>query len=344
MAHIEKFKAPALGNMCAHYDRSAELERGVSRDNIDHERTRLNYNLRPHEEGLSQVQFINDRIGSLGLKRSPRKDAVRMCDCVVTMPKVYGGDQREFFEAVCHTLDDLFGGDNCVSAWVHLDEMTPHVHYAFVPVTDDGRLSAKDKLNRAFMQRFHARLEDGVSHLLGVERVGLLLTDEEREERGGRYVDLNEFKDAKAQVDKAEARLECLQGQIAELEPLAQGIGESAGTLIKAHGDGGREKELREEIEQLRGRVSHLERQAGDLGGRVRAAERRRADLEERVRGLISRLDWVPDGVSHLARGIAHELGKRVTSAFERAADLARIASRAMEMPTRAAESRFKAR
>lgn len=59
---------------------------------------------------------------------------------------------------------------------------------------------------------------------------------------------------------------------------------------------------------------------------------------------MISRLEWVPDGVSHLASSIARELGKRVMSAFDLLEDAARAASRATERPTKAVESRFKTR
>ena len=357
MAHIEKFKAPALGNMCAHYDRSAELERGVTRDNIDPERTHRNYNLRPNEEGVSQVQFINERIASLALKRAPRKDAVRMCDCLVTMPKGFDGDQREFFEAVCHTLDDLFGEGNCISAWVHLDEMTPHLHYAFVPVTEDGRLSAKDKLNRAFMQRFHARLEEGVSHLLGVNRVGLMLTEDERNERGGEYVGLEEYKEAKRQTEATQERLERLRREVEEVEPLAQGIAGSVETLRAARKDGSRERDLEEENRRLRERVSHLEGEAGRLERDVerlrvgvRGLRGRLEHLRERVTHAIERRSWVPEGVSQAAERIAAALGKRVMSEtdarFEAAYRAARDAAeeRKREMPARRAERRFKER
>lgn len=307
MAHIEKYKAPALGNMCAHYDRSAELERGVLRDNIDPTRTHLNYNLRPHEGAVSQVQFINDRIRSLALKRAPRRDAVRMCDVVVTMPKGFEGDQREFFEAVCHTLDGIFGRDNCVSAYVHMDEASPHVHYAFVPVTGDGRLAAKSILTKQFMQRFHTRLEEGVSHLLDIDRAGLTLTDEEREERGGRYVDLAEFKNAKAQVNKVEARLECLQQREdqarADIAELNRSIGQADAFIFDASRcDTPREVETRAdgfaiEKSQLRARVSQLEAERGRLERRVGGLEQRVLQLREVVRGLRARLGSIQQAV-----------------------------------------------
>lgn len=306
MAHFEKFQAAALGNMCAHYDRSPELDHGYRRDNIDGTRTHLNYNLGPDHGGVSQVDFINGRISSLNLKRAPRKDAVRMADCIVTMPKGYCGDQREFFEAVCHTLDGMFGSENCVSAYVHMDEAQPHVHYAFVPVTDDGRLSAKDLLNRNFLKSFHSKLEEGVSHELGIDRAGLALTDEEREERGGRYVGLNEFKEAKAQVERENKRLEYLQRACADVEPLALGIGESAAALVSHIGDGGREQQAAAENQQLRERVSHLEAEKRELEQRGRELERERAGVAGRVRELGARFDQLRERVTHLLRGLEY--------------------------------------
>lgn len=160
----------------------------------------------------------DERIAALDLKRAPRKDAVRMIDTVVTLPAAYHGDTREFMEAVKDTLDGIFGADNCVGAYVHMDEKTPHMHYASVPVTEDGRLSAKSLLSRTFMKRFHDQLEAGVCERLGIERAGLTLTDEEREQRAGKYVDLPEYKAAQDAVRRKEQRSMELNNEIADKE------------------------------------------------------------------------------------------------------------------------------
>lgn len=215
MAHIEKYQASALGNMLGHYERRAEIEHGYERENIDPSRTPENYNLCERDSPLG---FVDERIGELDLKRAPRKDAVRMVDTVVTLPAAYHGDTREFMEAVKETLDGIFGAENCVGAWVHMDETTPHMHYACVPVTEDGRLSAKSLLNRTFMKRFHDRMEEGVCERLGIERAGLTLTDEEREQRAGKYVGLAEFKTANEQVRRMERRSMELNNEIADKE------------------------------------------------------------------------------------------------------------------------------
>lgn len=189
MAHFEKFQAGALGSMCAHYERRPELERGYRRANIDPQRTHLNYNLGP-ERRCSQVDFINDRIGELDLKRAPRKDAVRMVDCVLTLPRSFDrGRADEFFQVAYDQMADRFGRANVVSAYVHMDETTPHMHFAFVPVTGDGRLSAKDVLNRNELMRFHGELQDGMERELGC-RCEICLDERTRADRAAQYVDL----------------------------------------------------------------------------------------------------------------------------------------------------------
>src|SRR5690625_7456200 len=55
-------------------------------------------------------------------------------------------DTEYFFEDTLEFLKEEFGEKNLVYATVHLDERTPHMHFGFVPITDDGRLSAKQML------------------------------------------------------------------------------------------------------------------------------------------------------------------------------------------------------
>lgn len=118
MAHVAKYQASALGNMTAHYERRPERERGYRRDNIDPERMHLNYNLAP-DRGMAQVEFIQERIDSLELKRAPRKDAVRMCDCVLTLPESFDPARSdEFFAAGYGFLAARYGEENVVSAYV----------------------------------------------------------------------------------------------------------------------------------------------------------------------------------------------------------------------------------
>jgi FtsZ-binding cell division protein ZapB len=169
MAHAAKYAASASGHMLSHYDRSKD---GLS-GNIDHSRTHLNYNLGPEREG-SQLDFIHQRMSEVRCLK--RADVNIMCDWVVTLPKYQWHDnnihmtpnkeqvERTFFERVYRFMADRYGEQNVISAYVHRDETTPHMHFAFVPVTEDKKrggekLSAKEVVTRKDLQTFHTDLE-----------------------------------------------------------------------------------------------------------------------------------------------------------------------------------------
>lgn len=181
VAHVAKYQAGALGNMCGHYDRwNGDLSKAQGRKNIDPTLSHLNYNLAPPRS--SQIEFINQRISELELKKSPRKDAVRMCDCVITAPKNLEKNQhRKFFRAAYRALSERYGAENVISSWVHLDEPNaqPHMHFAWVPVTKDGRLSAKTVVNRNDLRTLHRDLQTQISKKFGYT-VDVLLPDNEK--------------------------------------------------------------------------------------------------------------------------------------------------------------------
>lgn len=169
MAHAAKYAASASGHMLSHYDRSKD---GLS-GNIDPSRTHLNYNLGPEREG-SQLDFIHQRMSEVRCLK--RADVNIMCDWVVTLPKYQWHDnnihmtpnkeqvERTFFERVYRFMADRYGEQNIISAYVHRDETTPHMHFAFVPVTEDKKrggekLSAKEVVTRKDLQTFHTDLE-----------------------------------------------------------------------------------------------------------------------------------------------------------------------------------------
>ncbi|MFU1875393.1 plasmid recombination protein, partial [Enterococcus faecium] len=86
-----------------------------------------------------------------------RKDVKALGTWIVTLPdelKDLSHDkQQEFFNEAKNFLDERYGKENAVAAIVHYDETTPHLHYAFVPVTLDEKkdrlkVSAKEVLNR----------------------------------------------------------------------------------------------------------------------------------------------------------------------------------------------------
>lgn len=165
MAHIQKFKRTQLGHMLAHY------ERRTSPEHVQAGKTRLNYNLAERVQPLGQMNFIKQRLGQVKVQN--RKDVNIMCDCVVTAPKSLDQrDYKKFFKAVYKSLSERYGKENVISAYVHMDEVTPHMHFAFIPITHDlkrgiDKVCAKDVVNRVDLQTLHTDLEADVSRYMG---------------------------------------------------------------------------------------------------------------------------------------------------------------------------------
>lgn len=159
MAHVEKYTAAAVGHMLDHYGRSPDDGVKRSNENIDPERTHLNYNLAPDHEG-GQVAFLKNRLAQVKVQK--RADVNVLCDWVVTLPQGnYTPDQdREFFQRSYDFLSARYGESNVVSAYVHMDESQPHLHFAFIPVVPDRRrggekVSAKECITREDLNKFH---------------------------------------------------------------------------------------------------------------------------------------------------------------------------------------------
>ena len=178
MAHIAKYKKFALGHMLNHYARSKDIEKAVvrSNDNIDASRTHLNYNLAEHQQ-LIQLDFVHKRLSEIRVQN--RKDINVMLDWVVTLPKLLNSDEQErFFRETYNFLNERYGKENVISAYVHLDEITPHMHYSFIPVVEDKKkggykLSAKEKITKNDLKSFHFDLSKYLKNSFGRD-VGIL--------------------------------------------------------------------------------------------------------------------------------------------------------------------------
>lgn len=168
MAHVMKMTRGAVGHMFKHYERAKD-EKGeyvkFGNEDIDKERTHLNYNLAPKRN--SQGEFVRQRCSEV--KCLKRKDVNVACSWVVTLPKDFkdlnqNKDPREFFEGTYKFLENRYGKENVISSYVHMDETTPHMHFSFVPVTTDKnkghlKVSAKEVVSKYDLQTFHNDLQ-----------------------------------------------------------------------------------------------------------------------------------------------------------------------------------------
>ena len=173
--HYAKYKRGAVGHMLRHYDRTAA---GHTSD-IDVNRSFDNYNLCTGAgSGLERLRACVGTVNNKGwAKCQQRSDVNAMCDWIVTMPKDLSPEYEErFFQAAYNYLANRFGvenGKNIVSAFVHKDEVTPHMHFAFVPVVADKKknrykVSAKEAVTVADLRTIHKSMQQALTHELGV--------------------------------------------------------------------------------------------------------------------------------------------------------------------------------
>lgn len=92
-----------------------------------------------------------------------RKDAVHMCGLIVSSDSAFFENlspyhTKRFFEESKKFLTEFVGAESVISAKVHLDEKTPHMHFLHVPVTPDGRLNANKIYTRESLKRLQAEL------------------------------------------------------------------------------------------------------------------------------------------------------------------------------------------
>lgn len=175
MAHVAKYTKGAIGHMANHYGRSDAKGKAayVVRGNkeIKPELTHLNYNLAKDYQSMEQVAFVRKRLSEVKVQK--RADVNVLCDWVVTAPKDLPEEElKPFFEATHAFLAGKYGKENVVSAYVHMDETTPHLHFAFIPVVPDKRkggfkVSAKECITRAELKTFHTALQTRIENELG---------------------------------------------------------------------------------------------------------------------------------------------------------------------------------
>lgn len=117
------------------------------------------------KEALKAIneQRKNDGEPPLEKQRKIRKDAVVMCTSIVKPPKLFMDtltqeQQKEFFKKSLEKFKDIVGADNVKAAVVHYDELVPHLHIFWQPVTADGRLCAKEMHNIKFLGRLNREM------------------------------------------------------------------------------------------------------------------------------------------------------------------------------------------
>ena len=138
-----KYKGPEICNIEAHNERTKE--KYASNPDVDTNRIKNNFHIiQPTDKYRAMSEAL---IKQYDCPRV-RSDSVRIVETLITAsPEFFKGKKkseiRGFFEHAVDFLKQELGEDRLISAVVHMDEKTPHMHVSFVPITQDGHLSAK---------------------------------------------------------------------------------------------------------------------------------------------------------------------------------------------------------
>lgn len=170
VVHMMKIKSGAVGGIQSHNNREHEPK---TNPDVDMSRSEDNYDLIPCD---NYKRSIKEKLSNLvESSRAVRKDAVVVCNFIVTSDNetmdALGADrQREFFQDSVKWFSDRYGADRVLNATVHMDETTPHLHIGVMPITQDGRLSAKAIFTKTEMKAIQTEFARDVGEKYGLKR------------------------------------------------------------------------------------------------------------------------------------------------------------------------------
>lgn len=209
-------------------------------------------------------------------KRKIREDAVVMCVTIIKPPAAFMAtlseeEQIRFLQDADEKLNELIGGEqNSKSTVIHRDEQGSHLHKFWEPMTEDGRLCAKEMMNIQFFGR------------LNREMPAFLRS------RGWDIDDCHAYDEAKEQLkseqEKYQERRERGRSSVvykaqaeAEKNRLSEKVDELQAEVSRLEGD----------LRQAKLEVAEARQQAKSAVDEADRAEQRTAEAEQRLSELI---------------------------------------------------------
>ena len=183
VVRVEKKKATAIGAMQSHNLRQYK----TVAPNIDGEKSKGNVVLIKCDNFTSAINKRVEEIQSQQ-KRKIRKDCPRALEYVISASSEFfenatEKEKSDYFRKSLEYLKSRHGNENVISAVIHNDESTPHMHVVVVPVIKEKKIPTKDnptgiveKLNpkhfcdKFELQRLHSEFNERVGSVFGLER------------------------------------------------------------------------------------------------------------------------------------------------------------------------------
>ncbi len=212
---------------------------------IDTSRTYNNFHVMKTEG--SYLKSINSRIKQLSQKRKIKDDAVLMCSFILGSDRKFFDDlsteqMRRFFYDVTVFFVNRYGKENILSAVVHLDETTPHMHLNLIPVFE-GRLCAKKLFDRIELRSLQSNFHETVGKKWDLQRGKIGST--------AKHLETTEFKVKKiiegAELQAEETKMQARQQAEDYLQSIHSAVDMESNKSIPK-----KKKQTEEEIKALR--------------------------------------------------------------------------------------------
>lgn len=184
------------------------------------------------KESNDWLQDINREIQAAGAKA--RSNSVMALDTIYTAsPQFFqertNAENDQFFQDCLKFHNEHFG--HIISAVVHYDETTPHLHVISVPLTKDGRLSARDVIgNKAKMTKTQDQFFEQVGRGYGLER-GVHMDGQEKKQHISAQE--HELREIKQEIAREKEHLEAIEHSEETARTRAQKWRQTAAELQK---------------------------------------------------------------------------------------------------------------
>ena len=310
---------------------SAHIERTIHPKNADANRTHLNRELVRFPDGVeNRTQAIQHRLDNAGLARKIGNNQVRAIRVLLTgthedMERITNEGR---LDGCCSDnlkyLADTFGRENIVSAVLHMDEQTPHIHATLVPIvkgerkrkkkeeqvkkryrkkpTDTARLCANEIMTRTKLKSYqdtYAQAMSGYGLQRGIDGSeakhistrqyyrDLMQQTERLRTDIGQLQDHKETAQEELRRAKNEVQTEKLKGAAATA---ATNIAESVGSLFGSN----KVKTLERQNVVLQNRISELANEAQEREERhIKQLREMKSAYEQQNRKLSEFVDFV---------------------------------------------------
>ena len=289
---MEKYKRADIVGIERENERD-ENYKSTRNPQIDKSKTRLNYHTVPHKK--KYLPFINERIKQLSLRRKIKDDAVLITSFILGSDKEFFDGispeaQKQFFDDCTEFFAERYGKENVVSAVVHLDESTPHLHFNLMPVTN-GRLCAKRLFDRTALRDLQTDFYEAVGKKYELERG--------KEGSAAKHLDTVAYK-TKKKTEAAEAKIrEAEEAQVAA-KPVKELLESYESAKSEKIPFSGKKKEteiiaLRTKNGELQRKNDILAKDNGDLYAELKKQEKSATTNEGAVKLLKTLLEYAPE-------------------------------------------------